>query len=121
MVQGFIIRGKLPSLNEYIRAERGNRYGGASMKKEHQMAVEMIIRAARLKRYDVPVTVHFAFYEETRRRDFDNISSFAHKVIMDALTRTGVIIDDGWRGVKGYEDEFYLDPVDPRIEVTVIS
>ena len=121
MKQQFIFPGKLPSLNEYISAERTHRQKAAHMKREWQDAVCMVIRAARLKRYKEPVTIHYRFIEPNRKRDKDNISGFAHKVIQDALVQTKVIANDNWDYVIGYSDEFDVDRVNPRIEVTLIS
>lgn len=121
MKQSFVIKGKLPGLNEYISAERRNRYAAASMKKSHQIAILMIVRAARLKRCRGSATLRYKFYEPNRRRDKDNIAAFAHKVVQDALVQAGILDNDGWSQIDGFSDEFYLDPLDPRIEVTVIS
>ena len=121
MKQSFVIPGKLPSLNEYISAERAHRQKEAHMKREWQDTVCMIIRAARLKKIKDPVTIRYLFIEPNRKRDKDNISGFAHKVIQDALVQTRVIVNDTWDNISGYVDEFKIDRVNPRIEVTLIS
>ena len=70
---------------------------------------------------DVPVVLKYDFYEPNRRRDLDNISSFAIKVIQDALVKTEVIKNDGWSEIIGFNTQFYIDKDNPRIEVTIVE
>lgn len=63
-----------------------------------------------------PVTIRFRWIEKNSRRDMDNIA-FAKKFILDALVKKGVLQDDGWKWVRGFKDEFYIDKKNPRIEV----
>ena len=49
------------------------------------------------------------------------MSSFARKVIQDALVKTGTLHDDGWDYVTGYLDNFKVDKQHPRIEVQFIE
>ena len=85
----FEIQGRLSSLNEYISACRTNPYKGAQLKKEQQEIVAWEIMRARLDGYLKPVTkpctINFEYSEKKFKRDLDNISGFAHKVILDAL------------------------------------
>jgi hypothetical protein len=117
VTQTFTIRGRLPSLNEYINAERTNRYKAAKLKKDLQERIGAEIRAANLKQVKVPVKLTYRFYEANRRRDKDNIAAVAHKVVQDSLVSEKILEDDGWGYVIGFEDEFYLDKKNPRIEV----
>ena len=39
----FVIDGRLPSLNEYINAERSNRYKGAKLKKDTERLIKLYI------------------------------------------------------------------------------
>lgn len=113
----FIIEGRLPSLNEYCKAERTGYHCANNMKKSCQRAVEADIRCFKLKPIKHPVTILYRFYEPNRRRDKDNIAGVAHKFIQDALVNAGILKDDGWDYVIGFSDEFYLDRKNPRIEV----
>ena len=119
----FVIKGKLPGLNEYLKADRSFRKGhscGNDMKQRGQAAVaEAIRKDLRHTVVKAPVTIHYAFYEPDRRRDLDNIAAVAHKFIQDALVSSGVIENDGWRHIKGFSDEFHVDRHSPRIEVTL--
>lgn len=121
MTVQFTIEGRLPGINEYVLAERGNKYNGAKLKKTAQRAVEYYIQAARLPRVRTPIRLVYTFFEKDRRRDKDNIAGFAHKVIQDALVQQHIIDDDGWREIAGWTDAFAVDKDRPRIEVTLIE
>lgn len=114
------IPGKLNNLNDYIAAERTNRYKGANLKSENGNIVSAAVRQC-LKgvRIDKPVFMHYTWYEPNKRRDLDNISSFGRKVIQDALVGAGVLKDDGWSHVVGFSDWFKVDRKNPRIEVLI--
>lgn len=121
-VYKFQIQGKLPSLNELIDAERTHRQKGANLKKQAEKIVRLYIRqqlqGARPK---APVTIHYHFYEQNRKRDLDNIAGFAHKIIQDSLVKEGILKNDGWDHIEGFTDEFYVDTRNPRIEVVIVS
>lgn len=68
-----------------------------------------------------PVILKYDFFEPNKKRDLDNISAFAHKVIQDSLVKTAVLKNDGWNEISGYIDQFYLDKENPRIEVTIVE
>lgn len=122
MEHKFTILGRLTGLNEYTSANRTNRHKGWRMKKDGEETVIWAIRQQiRGLHIDCPVTLHYRFYEPNKRRDLDNISSFAHKVIQDSLVKTGVLKNDGWKEITGFTDEFYCDNKNPRIEVTLIE
>lgn len=119
----FIIKGTLPGLNDYLKAERTfsrkHSYGN-DMKQQCQMLIINAIRT-QLKRLHIkdPVYIYYAFYEPDRRRDLDNIAGVAHKFIQDALVKSQVIDNDGWKNIIGFADHFYVDKHSPRIEVTL--
>jgi Holliday junction resolvase RusA-like endonuclease len=60
----------------------------------------------------------FRWYEPNKKRDLDNIC-FAKKFILDALVSNEIIVADGWRCVKGFTDNFFIDKEKPRIEVDI--
>ena len=93
-----IIPGKLPNLNDYISAERANKYKGAKLKGESEDIVTRCIRQ-QLKGVHItkPVSMTYVWHEPNKRRDLDNISSFGRKVIQDALVNSGVLENDGDR------------------------
>lgn len=114
-----IIYGQLPNLNDYTDACRGNKYAGASMKKETEGIISCYIKS-QLKgvHFDKTVELSFRWYEKNKRRDLDNIC-FAKKFILDALVKNEVIQTDSWKGVVGFTDHFYVDRKNPRIEVDI--
>lgn len=115
-----IIPGRLDNLNDYISAERVHRMNGAKLKAKNQ---ERVFQEACIQLGDVhirnPVKMAYRWYEKDRRRDMDNISSFGRKVIQDAIVKAGILPDDGWKYIKGFTDEFFVDKKYPRIEVTI--
>ena len=116
------IPGRLPGLNEYTSACRSNHMAGAAMKQESQDIVLWAIRAKmRNVHFTKPVFLLFTFYERDRRRDRDNVASYARKVIQDALVKAGTLEDDGWDYVTGYMDAFKVDNQNPRIVVEFIE
>ena len=94
---------KLPSLNDYIRECRANRYAGADMKKRLEQDIGLFVRS--LPRFTNPVTITFVWQEGNKKRDFDNIA-FAKKFILDALVKEGKLRDDNRRCVTGFVDRF---------------
>lgn len=111
----FIIKQKLPSLNDYIMACRSNKYAGAEFKKDIEEVIGWAIRAAlasgTLHKPTRPVMIRFEWHEKTKRRDADNIAS-AKKYILDALVKKGVLIDDSRKYVKGFYDTIIDDKSD---------
>ena len=121
-----VIPGSLPSLNDLLAAERATKRGGRGHSPGNDMkqASEMLIINAIRKqcpraRPRPPVYIHYTFYEKNRRRDLDNISGAAHKFIQDALVKAGVLKNDGWAYIRGFDDKFELDKSRPRIEVVI--
>lgn len=115
-----VVPGKLHNLNDYISAERTNRYVGAQMKKADQ---DIIFHHARKQlrgvKIEKPVSMEYVWYEENRMRDKDNISSYGRKVIQDGLVRAHVLRGDGWSHIEGFSDRFEVDRESPRIEVII--
>lgn len=97
------IKLKLPSLNDYIKACRSNKFQASVMKKETEKAISLF--TGKLKEFTKPVTIHFTWIEENSKRDCDNIA-FSKKFILDALVKQGKLIDDSQKYVKGFTDEF---------------
>lgn len=116
------VPGRLPGLNEYTTACRSSYVEGNKMK-QASMDVVMWSIYAKMRRvhFTKPVFLLFTFYEKDRRRDHDNVSSYARKVIQDALVKAGTIEDDGWDYVTGCLDKFEVDARNPRIEVEFIE
>ena len=119
MTYRLIVPGPLPGLNEYIEAERRNKYAAANMKRRTESAIisaaKEQLRGVRLTR---PVVMRYTWVERNRRRDRDNVA-FARKFVQDALVRCGVLRGDGWKEIAGFTDAFAVDRERPRVEVTL--
>jgi Holliday junction resolvase RusA-like endonuclease len=123
----FTFYGVLPNLNDYLQGERipirkNGKFTtkGNAMKQENQRKIIKILRRDLLGLHiQKPIEITYKFYELNRKRDLDNISAFAHKVIQDALVKAGTIENDGWKHIRGFSDEFYVDSENPRIEITL--
>ena len=119
MTGKLIIKGTLPGLNEYINAERSNRYKAAAMK--HQVESVVIACAKKYLRgvkFEKPVRMEYRWYEPNKRRDKDNVV-FAKKFIQDGLVKAGVLHGDGWKWIESFSDDVQEDKTNPRVEVTI--
>ena len=112
------VEGRFPSLNDYVDAERANRFLGSKMKREQTERVAAAALSQGARRVPGPVTVRFLWVEPNRRRDLDNVA-FAKKFVLDGLVAAGVIDGDDQRHVKGLQDVFEVDPTRPRVVVEV--
>ena len=97
------IKGKMPSLNEYIKWCRGNRYGASSKVKAIEQSI--MIQLGKLKPISKPITIHFQWHEKDRRRDKDNVA-FAKKFLLDALQYANILPNDNNRYIMGFSDGF---------------
>ncbi len=114
-----VIHGRLCSLNEYIKAERANRYKGAKVKQDNERVIAAAIKQ-QLRGVKIinPVYMDYLWVAPDRRTDRDNIV-FARKFIQDALVSAAVLKDDGWDHVVGFSDRFEVDNENPRIEILI--
>ena len=112
------VEGRMPSLNDYISAERANRYKAAAMKKRETARVRAAAMQQRAPRFERRVTVRTTFYEPDMRRDADNVG-FARKFVLDGLVAAGVIKDDSRKYVEQCPDRVLTDRARPRVVVEV--
>lgn len=114
-----IIYGTLPSANEYINACRTNRYVAAKMKRESEERITKHIKEQIPDiHYEKMCELKFKWFMPNKKKDIDNIA-FSKKFLLDALVSNGTIKADGWKGVIGFTDEFFVDANDPRIEIEI--
>ena len=97
---------RLPSLNEYIRACRTNKYTGARMK--NQVESELMWYIQRLPKFENPIVIDFLWIEQNKKRDLDNVA-FGKKFILDAMVKLGKLKDDNRRCVTAFRDSFAYD------------
>lgn len=112
-----VINGRFPSLNEYINAERSNRYMGSKMKKAYTQLVWAEAKNQKLRKIH-PVEIIFTWYEKNQKRDKDNVA-FAKKFILDGLVEAKVLDGDGWKGYGDFMDRFEIDAKNPRVEIEI--
>lgn len=118
---------KLPSLNDYIKAERTRIGGrgkfitkGAIMKREWQQYISVFIRKdLRGVKIEKPVIIHYRYFEQNRKRDFGNIHAPCQKFVEDALQECGTIINDNQRYIVGFTADFAIDKDNPRVEIEI--
>ncbi len=111
-----IIPGRLPGLNDIVKADRTNARVGARLKRETETAIGWAIKAARLPAIEGRVDLVCTWHEPTARRDPDNITA-GLKYILDALTDTAVLAGDGYRHIGSITHHFVIDRENPRVEV----
>ncbi|MBC3901397.1 RusA family crossover junction endodeoxyribonuclease [Acetobacterium malicum] len=120
-VYSFFIPGKLPGLNEYTNANRSNPHIGAKLKKDTENLIMMIIQSRMMgAAINEPVFIKYTWIEQNQRRDLDNIS-FAKKFIQDSLVKVGVLKNDGWKNITGFEDHFEVNKKEPGVLVEIVE
>lgn len=111
----FIILGRLPSLNDYVRANRSHWSKGAEYKRNVETAIIWHIRSAvnqgKLRPVTKKIILTIHWHESDQRRDVDNIVS-AKKFILDAMQKAGIIPNDNRKWVAGIYDEIIDDTKD---------
>lgn len=110
-------------MNEYTKANRSNRYQGATLKKKNEQIVKLYaLKAHRQgsleKIYKYPVSLEIKWYEPDMRRDADNVQ-FAVKFIQDALVNLGFLENDSRKFINKISHEVLVDKKNPRIEVVI--
>lgn len=102
-IESFVIKEKLPSLNEVIEKNRANRYAGAKYKADIENIIGVYIHNALVKglihKQDKQCWIAIEWTEATKRRDSDNIQS-SQKFILDSLVKNGVLKNDSRKYVK---------------------
>lgn len=114
-----IIQGTMTTLNEHDNANRTNRYAGAKIKHEETQRVFYECRRCKLTAILKSVRLIFRWYSKDKRKDPDNIC-FAKKYILDGLVQAGILENDTQEFIKGFEDKFYIDAKNPRVEIEII-
>ena len=105
-MQTITIKGSFTSLNEYINAERGNRYAAAEIKKnETERAYWHFKNLPKINQY--PIKLEFTWFVKDKRKDPDNIS-FAKKFILDGMVESGFIKNDGFNNISEFKDNFRI-------------
>lgn len=115
-----IIQGELTDLNKFINSQRANRFGGAALKKKNTQKCAVAFKPIAGKKLKLPINLKIDWYCKDKRKDKDNIR-FGIKFIQDGMIEAGVLKNDGWGEISGYQDRFYVDKENPRIEIEIIE
>lgn len=94
---------KLPSLNDYIKVCRANKFQASNYKADIETQIGYYL--LKLPKFKNPIKIHFTWIEGNKKRDFDNIC-FSKKFILDAMVRIGKLKDDNRKYVVGFTDTF---------------
>ena len=110
------------TLNEYIGAERGNRFNGARIKQQATETVRLfVIRAMNDGiRFQWGKPLRFDWYWYDKRTDPDNIA-FQHKFVFDGMQKAGFLENDNWDHIVELNDRFFIDKANPRVEVSEVE
>lgn len=99
----YTINMKLPSLNDYVRVCRANKYQAAKYKRDLERQIALFL--TKMPRYTKPIAIHFHWIEGSKRRDLDNVS-FGKKFILDTMVKCGKLRDDNRKCVTAFTDTF---------------
>lgn len=116
-----LIEGELTALNEFINAERRNRFIAAKIKKGETGYCQDVVEKSDLKlqETDFPCALIITWYVKNKRKDADNIA-FAKKFVLDGLVEAGVLPNDNRKYVQGFADIVKEDKERQRIEITFV-
>lgn len=99
----YVIDMKLPSLNDYIKVCRTNKFMASKYKKDIEDKIGMFL--LKMPKYEKPIKIHFTWIEGNKKRDLDNIC-FAKKFILDAMQKFGKLENDNRNYVYAFTDSF---------------
>lgn len=102
-MEKIVIDMKLPSLNDYIKVCRSNKFQAAKYKRNIEQQIGLFL--IKMPKYTKPIKIHFTWIEGNKRRDLDNIC-FAKKFILDAMQRYGKLENDNRNYVYAFTDSF---------------
>lgn len=110
---------KLPSLNDYVRVCRTNKFMAYKYKADIEQEIGLYL--IKMPKWDKPIKIHFTWVESRKNRDLDNIC-FAKKFILDAMVKYGKLHDDNRKCVTAFTDSFeYGDKNKVILEVEEIK
>ncbi len=115
LIETFTIQGPFVSLNEYINAERTNRFIAAKIKREE---MERIMWQLPSTKYPEKINLTLQVYLKDKRKDPDNVYSLVMKFLLDSMVKKGMIKNDGQKNIG----RITFEPVligEERMEVTI--
>lgn len=116
--QALFIPGPLPGMNDYIST--GSRFTYNNHKKRWHSRIASAIAAHGLG--PMPCAwFRFHWREKNRRRNPDNFAAIGKKFIFDALVQGGILANDGWDEILGWEDRWSIDTLNPGVYVEMFD
>ena len=112
----YTIKGQLADLNKHDNANRANKFGGASLKKEQTDLVAWQLKGK--PKIVNPCTIAFHWFISSNH-DFDNIA-FAKKYVLDGMVKAEILPNDNQKWVLGFDGD-YFDIVPKGSEKIVIE
>lgn len=106
-----------PNWNEYIRLERGTKYGANQLKQQEKDIVMYNVKCKfRGKQYtgNYPVEIVFRPHYSAYRQDLDN---FRYKGLLDGLVTAGVLKNDNLRHIQ----KITIEPIFSKAECVEIE
>ena len=94
---------KLPSLNDYVKECRRNKYKANNYKAQYEQEIGLYLM--KMPKWNNPIKINFTWVEGTKKRDLDNVA-FAKKFILDAMVKFGKLKDDNRKCVTAFTDTF---------------
>ena len=110
-----IIYGELPTMNSIINNAKVHWTEYRKVKSEFDDAVAWYAEKQNVKFFE-KCELEITYYMENRKKDPDNILS-SKKFILDGLVQAGVLENDGWKQIKGFDESWEVDKKNPRVEV----
>ena len=106
------------TLNEYIKAERTNKFISAKIKQEMTDKICFLTKSQNIILENCLYDLNFIWYKPNNRQDHDNIS-FAKKFILDGFVKAGIIPNDSPKYIRNFKDEFFVDTSRPYVSCIV--
>lgn len=102
-----------PNWNEYIKLERGNKYGANHLKQQEKQIVRYLTLG---KKYtgNYPIELILKPHYSGHRQDLDN---FRYKGLLDGLVSAGVIKNDNLKNIQ----RITIEPVFDKAECVEIE
>lgn len=111
--------GEPVSFNEYINAERTNKFRAAKIKKTETETIALELKAQNAQPIKYKIDLHFKFFAKDKRRDPDSYMLFC-KFFLDGMQVAAIIPNDNQLCIGSIsQDAIYIDKLNPRVEVII--
>ncbi len=114
-----VIRQRMPNLNDVIEKCKTHWSSYGVFKKKWAQTVTLYAREQQFPAIAEPAFFEFEFGEPNRRRDPDNFTGGAQKIIFDALQDAGLLKNDGWEQVLGISHTWRVVDTQAFVRLTV--